>query len=82
MELQACGPGAGMTGTAHVDGTVDEKPVHLGGLAEDVAIAHARSGCGEPHQGRDVRHTSAAVTMVGARWGGHDESKSRRSAAS
>ena len=72
----------GRPGWRDVHGTVDKKPAHLTDWQGHVAVADARSGCAEAHQGRGVRNTSDAVTTVGARWGGHDVSKSRQIAAS
>ena len=58
------------------------KAAHLTDWQRHVAVAHALVGGVEAHQGRGVRDTSDAMTMVGARSGDHDVSKSRQSAAS
>jgi hypothetical protein len=82
MELQAWGPGAGMIWTAArgqrrgwEGGTAD-------GLERSVVVAHALVGRIEAHEGRGVRNTADAMTMVGAWAGDHDVSKSRQNAAS
>jgi hypothetical protein len=82
MELQACGPGAGMTGTGACGGHREWEGVTPDGLEQYVAVVHPLIGRVEAHGGRGVHNTSDVMTMIGVGSGDHDVSKSRQTAAS